>query len=869
LGRINDERAPKVKTPLKGRARYNECMTKRLAVIDGKSVFYRGYYAMPNLALPDGTPTGGVFGFASIAIELIKKLEPDYVAVAWDKPKTNIRKRRDIYPEYKAGRKPAPADFYAQIPLLHELLEAFGWPFYELDDYEADDILGAFAKQATEKGIETCLLTSDLDALQLVGPLTKVYAIKNGLSNIEEFDIPYFESKYGIRVDQFLDLKSLKGDSSDNLPGVPGIGEKTAVTLLQEFTTLDNIYSHLDDIKPTVAKKLEAGKDLAYMSKEVGRIWVDAPVSLDWDKASIEDIDLGRVAEILQRLEFNSLIKRLPKHMQFEGKNVELPTAEAVEGLKKVRWPEMLSLDGPTLVELFDDHLWVSADRKSVAATPLADVDPTVWRALEMSTVVSYDVKALYHTLAAHGITAHFQDVHDLRQGAFLVDPLRRDRSLAALASGGDTSSPEELMAGLWRAYDSQRAFFEKEPRIGRIAADFDFPLTYTLFKIEHRGVLVDPAILQKMSDELAAEHTRLEQEMYAMAGYEFNIGSPSQLSEVLFTKLQLPTAGVKKGKTGYSTGQAELDKLRGQHPIIELIEKTRELAKLKNTYTDSLPKQADEHHRIHTTFNQDVAATGRLSSTDPNLQNIPIRTELGRKIREAFIADGDKVLVSADYSQFELRLAAVLAGDDTLINDFNGDVDIHTKTASEVYGIPMDDVTKDQRRAAKVINFGVLYGMSPHGLAANTGMSFGQAKEFIDSYFALRAPIRRFIDDTLAKARTEGYVETYHGRRRPTPDIQSSNFMVRAGAERAAANMPIQGTEADLMKLAMLKVDERLGDLGDQVLQIHDSILVECPAENADKVAEILQDTMENIAPELKIKLKVDVHAGTNWGEL
>jgi len=353
------------------------------------------------------------------------------------------------------------------------------------------------------------------------------------------------------------------------------------------------------------------------------------------------------------------------------------------------------------------------------------------------------------------------------------------------------------------------------------------------------------------------------------MAGYEFNIGSPAQLSEVLFTKLQLPTTGIKKGKTGYSTGQSELDKLRGQHPIVELIEQSRELAKLKNTYTDSLPKLADEHNRIHTTFNQDVAATGRLSSTNPNLQNIPIRSELGRKIRDAFVADGDKVLVSADYSQFELRLAAALAGDINLINDFNGDVDVHTKTASDVYGIPMDDVTKNQRRDAKVINFGVLYGMSPHGLAAQTGMTFGQAKEFIDQYFTLRAPIRQLIDNTLAKARTEGYVETFFGRRRPTPDIQSSNFMVRAGAERAAANMPIQGTEADLMKLAMLRVDEKLGDLGDQVLQIHDSILIECAEENAEKVAEILKSVMESIAPELAISLRVDVSTGKTWGEL
>jgi len=840
---------------------------KRLAVIDGKSVFYRGYYAMPGLSLPDGTPTGGVFGFASIAIELIKKLEPDYVAVAWDKPKTNIRKRREIYPEYKAGRKPAPADFYAQVPILHELLDAFGWPFYELDDYEADDILGAFAEQATEKGIETYLLTSDLDALQLISPTTKVYAIKNGLSNLEEFDVDAFETKYGIDVEQFLDLKSLKGDSSDNLPGVPGIGEKTAIQLLQEFKTLDGVYENIDNIKPSVAKKLEAGKDLAYMTKEVGKIWCDAPIQLDWDVADVNDTDLHKVSEILKRLQFTSLEKRLPKHMQFGETTVE-PEASSIESLKEVAWPKSLMIDGPVLVELFEDTLWVSTDGKTASQKPVKEVDASIWRALEMATVVSYDIKALYHAFDAQGIAVHFMDVHDLRQGAFLIDPLARDRSIATLI-GDETTEPLAILAGLRTVYEQQKERFEAEPKLSDIAYNYDFPLTYTLFNIERRGVKIDPEQFKKLSKELGDEHAKLEQEMYSMAGYEFNIGSPAQLSEVLFTKLQLPTNGIKKGKTGYSTGQAELDKLRGQHPIIELIEKTRELAKLKNTYVDSLPKLADTHDRIHTTFNQDVAATGRLSSTNPNLQNIPIRTEQGRRIREAFITDGDKVLVSADYSQFELRLAAILANDEKLINDFNGNVDIHTKTASEVYGIPMDDVTRDQRRAAKVINFGVLYGMSPHGLSANTGMSFVQAKEFIDHYFEIRQPIRKFIDATLEKARTEGYVETYYGRRRPTPDVKSSNFMVRMGAERAAANMPIQGTEADLMKRAMLKADEELGDLGEQILQIHDSILVECPKENGEKVAEILQNVMENIAPELKIALKVDVHIGDNWGAL
>jgi DNA polymerase-1 len=840
---------------------------KRLAVIDGKSVFYRGYYAMPNLSLSDGTPTGGVFGFASLAIELIKKLEPDYVAVAWDKKGTNIRKRREIYPEYKAGRKKAPDDFYAQLPMLFELLEAFGWPLYELDDYEADDILGAFAKDATSQGIETVLLTSDLDALQLIGPMTKVYALKNGLSNLEEFDVDYFEKKYGIEVEQFLDLKSLKGDSSDNLPGVPGIGEKTAIQLLQEFKTLDGVYEHLDDIKPSTAKKLETGKELAYMSKEVGRIWVDAPVKLDWDKASIANTNLSHVADILQRLEFSSLVKRLPKHMQMpDGKGIEVVAVD-VPKLKKVEWPKTLSIDGPILLHVTDDTLWFSGDKKTASSMPLKDLHKDVWRALEFATVVGYDVKDIYHQLANKDILVRFNEVHDVRQATFLLNPLQRDRSLEALV--GEDSDPLAIMAGLWSQYDYQVEQFQLETKIAWVAQTLDFPLIYMLFCMEHTGIKLDPKQLEKMSTELEKEHTKLEQEMCAMVGYDFNIASPAQLSEVLFTKLQLPTTGIKKGKTGYSTGQSELDKLRGQHPIIELIEKTRELAKLKNTYTDALPKLIDEHSRLHTTFNQDVAATGRLSSTNPNLQNIPIRSEQGKKIREAFIPEKGNVFVSADYSQFELRLAAILANDKEMIDDFNGDIDIHTKTASEVYGIPMNEVTKNQRRDAKVINFGVLYGMSPHGLSAATGMNFIDAKKFINRYFELRAPIRKYIDTTLEKARVEGYVETYFGRRRPTPDIVSSNFMVRAGAERAAANMPIQGTEADLMKLAMLKVDEKLGELGNQVLQIHDSILVECPAKNADKVSEILKTIMETIAPDLKIKLKVDVSVGKTWGDV
>ncbi len=822
---------------------------------------------MPGLSLPDGTPTGGVYGFASIAVEIIKKLEPDYVVVAWDKSKTATSKRKEIYPEYKAGRTRPPDDFFAQIPLLHDLLQSFGWPLLEMDDYEADDIIGTIALQATGKDIETCIVSGDYDMMQLLSTHASVYINKKG-SDMMRFTESEFEEKYGVKLAQFVDYKALVGDSSDNIPGVRGIGPKAAQTLLAQYKTLDGIYEHIDELKGAQKSKLESDKRNAYMSRELAHIFCDAPVELDWKAADVNHTDLPAVAKKLKDFEFHSLIKRLPKHMQ-ETADTGLYFHEADEvNLKEIDWPDQVSIDGPFVLHLADDELWASFTPTTISHTTLDTVDKSFWRAVEFGTVISYDVKELYHALAKHDIKVRFSDLHDIRQAAFLLDPLRRDRSLAGLI-GGELASPVEEAAAMRQIYGWQVASFGEKPKVKDIADRFDFPLIYHLFTMEHYGIKIDTAVLKKMSKELGDKFDALEQEMYDLVGEEFNIGSPAQLSEVLFTTLELPTAGIKKGKTGYSTGQKELDKLRGQHPIIELIEQTRELSKLKNTYVDTLPEQIDDASRLHTTFNQDVAATGRLSSTSPNLQNIPIRTEAGRKVRDAFIPNKGNVFVSADYSQFELRLAAILAGDQELIDDFNGDLDIHTKTASDVYGIPMGEVTKSQRRDAKVINFGVLYGMGPHALAQNTGMSFGQAKDFIERYFELRKPIRKFIDDTLKQASEEGYVETFHGRRRPTPDVNSSNFMVREAGKRAAANMPIQGTEADLMKLAMIKVDEVMGDLGVQVLQIHDSILVECAEANADKISSILKETMESIAPDLAIKLKVDVSVGKNWGEV
>ncbi|HET8690215.1 MAG TPA: DNA polymerase I [Candidatus Saccharimonadales bacterium] len=843
-------------------------MSKRLVIIDGKSVFYRGYYAMPNLATKDGRPTGGVYGFAALSLEVMKRLKPDYVVVAWDKKGTNIRKRKEIYPDYKAGRKPAPPDFYEQIPMLYELLEAFSWPFVELDDYEADDIMGTLAVQAADQQIESCLITSDLDVLQCIGPLTHVYAMKTGFTNIELFSPTTFQNKYGIDVHQFLDLKALKGDSSDNIPGVAGVGEKTALELLKSYHTLDGIYEHLDDIKPTTAKKLEAGKESAYMSKRVAEIWCDAPIKLDLKKSDVRDLDKAKIVELFKKLQFNSLLDKLPDYMQ-------VGVERAADNAAELPPTELKDLDDQAKVSLtmapavmaaeLDENNWLLSDKAGAAYV----IDLTKETDLIGSlNLVAYDLKPMFKRLLSFGDVKLPVPAHDVRQAAFLLDPLSKYRQLTDLAEA-TVESAEQQISALHKVYPQQAARLDDLPKLADLARNIDFRLIPILARMEFRGIKLDAEQLADMNEELNKKLSNVRQQMFDMVGYEFNIGSPAQLAEVLFGKLQLSTVGIKKGKTGYSTGQKELDKLRGSHPIIELIEQYRELSKLQNTYVQSLPKLVDDQSRLHTTFNQDVAATGRLSSTDPNLQNIPIRSEAGRKIREAFVPDKGRVFVSADYSQFELRLAAVLAGDKQMVEDFNSDIDIHAKTASDVYGVPIEKVSKNQRRDAKVINFGVLYGMGPHALAQNTGMSFNEAKQFIDDYFKLRAPIRKYIDATINKAVTDGYVETLFGRRRPSPDVNSSNFVVREAAKRAAANMPIQGTEADLMKMAMIKVEEKLDASAVQVLQIHDSILVECPAGEADNVSQILKDTMENIYPDLGIKLKVDVTSGVNWGRV
>lgn len=878
---------------------------KRLVIIDGKSVFYRGYYAMPNLSTKDGTPTGGVYGFAVMALEVIKRLKPDYVCIAWDKPKTNIRKRLAMYPDYKAGRKPPPADFYEQIPLLHELLAAFGWPLYELDDYEADDIMGTLAKKAAEEDIETLLITSDQDVLQLVDSHIHAYLLKKGLSNIEEVSIASIEEKYGLRNDQLIDLKALKGDASDNIPGVPGIGEKGAIELLKAWDTLDGIYENLWQIKDAMRRKLEAGKELAYLSKDLGSIWLDAPIELDLGEIDGSRVDPVKVHDLLQRLEFRSLVRQLPEIMHIPADERTAAQSMSIGATAPVfiTKPEQLAtidLKGDTVFihgrcrgkHGVDPQTLLISDnpRSRVYAIDLQHIPhdavaATLGPILEDAQIqkIGYDLKSTIKMLYTLGISL-VRVGHDIQVAAFLLNCLRREQSLTELAQvdlGYDGSSLEtltdeefaerggELMSILGALFAQQAADLEAIPKLKELAEQVEWPNILVLAAMEYEGIELDTDYLKVMAVEVNDMISDLEQEIYGHAEIVFNIGSPAQLADVLFERMKLPTQGIKKGKTAYSTAASELDKLRPLHPIIDVISHWREVTKLKNTYIDTLPSMVDAVSRLHTTYNITVAQTGRLSSNDPNLQNIPVRTELGRRIRTAFVAGEGKMLISADYSQFELRLAAYLAGDEELIRMFNNGTDVHTMTAAQVYNRQPDEVSKQQRRDAKVINFGVLYGMSPHGLSAATGMTMVAAKAFIDKYFELRKPLLVYMNTLKEQARKDGYVETLFGRRRPMPDIHASNFIVRTAAERAATNMPIQGTEADLMKMAMNKVQERLQETGaKQLLQVHDSILVECPEDEVDAVASMMKETMEHIY-ELPVLLTVDVSIGKTWGQL
>jgi len=675
-----------------------------------------------------------------------------------------------------------------------------------------------------------------------------------GISNIEEMDIQAIEEKYGILKSQFLDLKALKGDNSDNIPGVPGVGEKTAVKLLNEYGSLRGVYEHINEISGVVKKKLEEGKESAEMSYELAKILTDAPVQLD-EVADLV-IEPERIIAALKKLEFNSLIRKFRN---------ELKLGEDQNGLKN---QEIKSVE----TGLSDDAS-VQVVEGAVVAEKMFEIPEGM--------IVASDLKGKMHLSdeLAEVILAGDRKIWDLEQADFLINPLKRtentDNNQAMLLLENPC---ERILAGKYTEaeqaeYAGQMEILSKTPKLYQVLSDYDLPLIPVLYEMEKAGVLIDRDYFKDLKKEFTEKVTELEQKIYSVCGVNFNVNSPIQLSKVLFEDLALPTKGIKKTTRGFSTGASELEKLEGQHPVIEMIKEYREVSKLLSTYILPLPELAGEDGRIHTTFTQNVTATGRLSSVNPNLQNIPVRSEDGKRIRTGFVAESGKVFVSADYAQFELRLAAAVAGGPEVIESFAQNIDIHTKTAAEVFGIKMEDVSKAQRRAAKVINFGVLYGMSPKGLADSAEMNFYEAKQFIDDYFRVRKPIKDYLEKTLKQAREEGFVETYFGRRRPTPDVKSSNFIVRSAAERAAQNMPIQGTEADLMKRAMIRVHDLLKakyhEEAKLILQVHDSLIIECTKGLEEAVSADLVQIMESVAPELPVKLKADVAIGVNWGEL
>jgi DNA polymerase I len=900
----------------------NMSVRKKLVVIDGKSVFYRGYYAMSNLRTADGTPTGGIYGFCVMALEIIKSLKPDYVCVAWDKPKTNIQKRLEIYPEYKSGRKPAPDDFYVQIPILHEVLKAFNWPLYEVDGYEADDIMATFSKKAGAAGIDTVLISGDKDMYQMISDHTKVLSFKKNtpLKDLVPLTVDDFEKEYKIKINQFVDYKSIVGDSSDNIPGAAGLGPVATVELLNAYETLDEIYENLALIKTKYRKSLEANKELVFKSRKLVSLMLDAPVKLDLKQMDIHKLDVNKLAAILKKLEFRSLLRNLPEGMQATN----LGNVAPADTLHSLKTPKVVSintkkglisikLDGdvvlhtrckgkhgknPTVILLSDENTCYAIDFSKIKL-PISQFPI-------LNAVIGHDLKASFKVLLELGLDMP-RVSHDTLIGAFIINSLRRDLTLNEMSSTDlgyetelDNLDDDELLLKAGEVVAVIRALSvmqgEKMSEVTsliKLAEVVDWPVIPVLASMERTGMKLNTEFFNELSEDFSDRISDVEQTIYGYANKEFNIASPAQLSEVLFVDLGLPDKDVKKGKSGnYSTASGILENLRTLHPIIKSIEEFREYSKLKNTYIDPLPKMVDENDRVHSTLNLTVAQTGRLSSVDPNLQNIPVRTEVGREIRKGFIAEKGNVLISADYSQFELRIAAAMSGDELMIESFNQDRDIHVETAALIQGVDPSEVTKEMRYAAKAVNFGILYGQGVHGLSNGTGISYSDAKEFIEKYFSVRPKLKEMIELFRNQAKNRGYVETIMGRRRPTPDAQSSNYMVREAAYRAAINMPIQGGAADLTKMAMSKLEEKFIELRvknkklikpesrslgirkdyfwpQQIMQVHDSIVVECPEKEADKIAKIMKDVMENIYPKLGVKLKVDVNIGNNWSEI
>jgi DNA polymerase-1 len=871
-----------------------------LFIIDGSNNVYRSYFAIRGLTNSAGLATNAVYGFTQTLKKLLNDHKPDSIAVAFDIGSSKTR--HEAFADYKKDRRPMPDDLSVQLPFVNEVLEGFHIPVIGVEDWEADDLIGSLACLARDRGYDVVIATSDKDFFQLVGDGIRLFHTGREIL----YDAKGAEEAFGLPPEKVVDVMAIWGDAIDNIPGVPGIGEKGAKSLIQQFGSLEGVYQHLDQLKPAQRKKLEEHRDKAFMSRDLARIKCDLEIDIDFEKFKRVDPDRTKLHDVFSRLEFASLMQEyLPEAPAIPRDYRTATAADEIGAFVSGDGPVAIWFE-PTTPDGFDELLAASLSVK-VGESLIVPISKSMGGTDEMQRelrkllesdrlFVTHHAKLQMRRLVANGwpVPKRFADTMIV---SYVINPglpshelgnIARDRLKLGVQSRKDVAKTAPLFAldhelgsssvGPYHQYLGEKSDItlslkevlepelQRDPALVKIYETIEMPLIPVLARMENRGIRIDVPLLRQMSNTMGVQLADLEKRIYAEAGTEFNINSPQQLAHILFEKLNYPVIKKTKGTKAYSTSVDVLQELASHgFAVPQLILQHRELHKLKSTYIDALPQLVRQDSRVHTSFNQAVAATGRLSSSDPNLQNIPIRTELGREIRKAFIADEGNVLLAADYSQVELRILAHITQDASLIETFRRGTDIHRATAAQIFNVPESQVTVDQRRAMKTINFGVLYGMSAFRLSNELNISGSQAKDFIEAYFARYPKIQEYLDSTLEDARGTGKVTTLFGRVRYIPEIHNRSFTVRGNAERMATNAPIQGTAADILKLAMIALDANLGDDAWMLLTVHDEIVIEVPDVKAEKVAAIVKETMENIYP-LAVPLAVDTAWGKSW---
>jgi DNA polymerase-1 len=877
-------------------------MDKKIMLIDGSSLIFRAFFALPKLTNADGVMTNGVYGFLTMYFNAFEKYKPDYVLVAFDKSSKTFR--HEEFEDYKGHRDKMPSELSYQFGILKDILDSLNVKYMDLEGYEADDIVGTYSRMASEEGLETIIITGDKDYFQLVNDKVKVYLTRKGISNMEEITLEYIEKEYGLSPDQLIDVKGLMGDKSDNIPGVDGIGPKKAIDYIQKYGSIEGLYKNIDEISGKKTKEnLINGEALAYLSKKIGTIVTNAPVEMEIEDLKCKEADLPSLTEKFSKYNFNKFLQDLDQEsgqeinhdFDFEFSKDYKDQIDDIKKEKSFFFKSLYEGDNYIHSEIYRIGIKTRGKKLKIYQVDedFAAAFKEVFEDKEINKI-SFDIKEDIVLLDKIGIDLDLK-YDDLMLMQYLIDPSRSsyDQKIMSqvfldyevrseedlLGKGRKKKKYEDLTDDELGAYlaefvhaceDSYEIIIEKlkELKMYDLYEDIEIKLSKVLAEMEISGFVTDKEVLESLKDELNLEIESLTKDIYDMAGSEFNINSPKQLGEVLFTDLKLPV--IKKTKTGFSTDASVLEKLRDKHPIIEKIEKYREVFKLKSTYIEGLEKSIDPDGRIRSTFRQNVAATGRLSSVEPNLQNLPIRTDEGRKIRKAFKAEKGKILIDADYSQIELRVLAHLSDDEKMKEAFIKGEDIHRKTASEVFDTPLDEVTRNQRSEAKAVNFGIIYGISDYGLSQNLGIPRKVAKEYIENYLDSYPKIKEYMDSIVKKARDKGYIETIFNRRRYVPEINSKNFNVRSFGERVALNTPIQGSAADIIKIAMIRTYENLKKEkldAKIVLQIHDEIILEASEKDKEAASELLKKSMQE-AVELSVPLLVDVNMGESMYE-